>query len=124
MVTGGPMTRGALVGKQFIVWSGGCRPEFGSVYRFDTRTWSEIAMAPDQLNSVAAAGDRMFGLIGESSASISEFDVQSGKWGTPSPAPEALAHFPRLAWTGTELLVWGGFDAGQVRTGAAFRPTP
>lgn len=41
--------------------------------------------------------------------------------------PEAAPRIPRIAhaaaWTGEELLVWGGFDGRQARAdGAAFRP--
>jgi hypothetical protein len=62
-----------------------------------------------------------------SEASGFAFDTRTGLWQAMPEAPLAGRIHPAHAWTGTELLVWGGRSAGQPRTewfadGAAYNP--
>jgi hypothetical protein len=53
------------------------------------------------------------------------FDAQSRTWQPIADSPLAPRAFPASAWTGEELLVWGGADARQERffgDGAAYDP--
>jgi hypothetical protein len=57
------------------------------------------------------------------------FDVSSNTWGAIPPAPIPGRSFPASGWTGTELLVWGGWDGsysgeepGTLSDGAAYDP--
>ena len=62
-----------------------------------------------------------------SEASGFALDTRTGLWQDMPSAPLAGRIHPAHAWTGTELLVWGGRSAGQPRTewfadGAAYNP--
>jgi hypothetical protein len=57
------------------------------------------------------------------------FDASSNTWGSIPPAPIPGRSFPAFAWTGNELLIWGGWDVsysgGEPNTfsdGAAYDP--
>ncbi|MEX1046993.1 MAG: hypothetical protein WD757_00885 [Actinomycetota bacterium] len=57
------------------------------------------------------------------------FDARSGSWASLPSSPLAARSSPAVAWTGSELLVWGGFDGtwshgkpGTYRDGAAYDP--
>lgn len=52
--------------------------------------------------------------------------LMSGRWSTLPAAPIAPRDGASVAWTGSELLVWGGFSGDQIQElygdGAAFTP--
>jgi hypothetical protein len=138
MSTAGPDAQGALLGKVFYVWSGGCKPQFGSAFDLDAGAWSTLPDAPgstsgadptqdpywDRLFSITAAGNRLLALQGKSTASIVAFDTGARRWTKLAPAANPPGTTPFVAWTGTELLVWGGFDDGTtVRGGSAYQPS-
>ena len=55
------------------------------------------------------------------------FDPSSSTWSQMAPSPLSARWYPGSAWTGTELLVWGGlagesFSTGQLGDGAAYNP--
>ncbi len=46
-----------------------------------------------------------------------------GRWSRLPPAPIAARQSPATAWTGTEMVVWGGIDdSASVSDGAAYDP--
>ncbi len=50
-------------------------------------------------------------------------DPAAGTWRMLAAAPIAGRSYPAVAWTGTEMIVWGGSDAGRtVADGAAYDP--
>jgi hypothetical protein len=58
------------------------------------------------------------------------FDASSNMWGAIPPAPIPGRSFPAYAWSGSELLVWGGWDGsysgeepGTLSDGAAYDPS-
>jgi hypothetical protein len=125
-VSGGPVARGALVGDRFYVWTGGCRAEFGAAYDLKGGAWLDIGPAPEGLTGVAAADDGVYAVIGAPPVSTRRFDVRSGTWvDTPTPVPKELGTSPFVTWTGSTLLVWGGYKAdGRSRAAALYRPGP
>ncbi len=55
------------------------------------------------------------------------FDASSSTWSQLPPSPLVARRYSGSAWTGTELLVWGGlagesFSVGQLGDGAAYNP--
>ena len=52
------------------------------------------------------------------------FDLATGTWREIAPAPLRGRSYPGAVWTGTEMIVWGGFVGDDVRTydGAAYHP--
>jgi hypothetical protein len=53
------------------------------------------------------------------------FDLATGVWRVIAPAPLRPRFAATAVWTGTEMIVWGGFVDEDVRThdGAAYNPT-
>jgi hypothetical protein len=138
MSTGGPGGVGALLGEQFYVWSGGCKATFGAVFNVRSGVWSALPDAPspnpnagperdpffNQLASITAAGNRLLALGGQSTAAMFSFDARTRTWSKGAEVANVPGDGPFVAWTGSELLVWGGFNGpGSVRGGAAYRPT-
>src|SRR5206468_2908572 len=124
MTSASPIAQGALLGQQFYVWSGGCKPQFGAVYDLDAGAWSALPDAPasssgadpaqdpywDRLFSITTSGTRLLAILGRSTASLVAFDPGTRSWSKFVPAATAPGSAAFVAWTGSELLVWGGFD--------------
>ncbi len=56
------------------------------------------------------------------------YDPLTGRWQRLPPAPLTPRIGADAVWTGTEMLIWGGFDAlygasARLRDGAAYNPT-
>jgi len=52
------------------------------------------------------------------------YNPTTGTWRILAKAPIAARGLPAYVWTGSELVVWGGYDNGQpVNGGAAYDPT-
>src|SRR6266498_4050028 len=82
--------------------------------------WTELP-APPEIRTGAAqvwTGSQLLiwgGWFGGSDEQSPErdgvaFDASSNTWGAIPPAPIPGRSFPASAWTGNELLVWGGWD--------------
>jgi len=52
---------------------------------------------------------------------LGRFAPLANNWKSPSAAPTARASHMEV-WTGTELLVWGGWDGTMLNTGGRFDP--
>ncbi len=52
------------------------------------------------------------------------FNLANGTWRVIAPAPISPRSYPAAVWTGTEMIVWGGFVDEDVRIydGAAYNP--
>jgi hypothetical protein len=142
-VTGGPVSTGGVVDGRVLVWTGGCRPEFGLVRAVDRPGWSTLPSSPPGVTRVVAADRWLLGpaLVpppGRDAPYMAEpddltnapqvlagFDVERERWSTIAmPDDMAIGGWP--VWTGSALLVWGGVTrvgAKYARTGAIFRPT-
>lgn len=99
-----------------------------------TDEWSRRAapgtVADRMLHTAVWTGETMLVWGGRQDAAVwlrgngAEYEPTRRAW---SPVPEADPRMPRMghvaAWTGEELLIWGGFDNRRARgDGAAFRP--
>jgi hypothetical protein len=130
-------------GSEMIVWGG--RSEFiyamssGARYRPSTNVWVGMSsLAPTARTNHTAVWTGTLMIIwggqqvvnGNSSYTNtgSRYDPASDQWyptavGPAAPAPR-IGH--TVVWTGTEMIVWGGFsDYSQVslNTGARYRPS-
>jgi hypothetical protein len=102
--------------------------------RFDALPvgWTELPAPPEMLLDAATAwtGDRLlvwggsvdtFDESGAAGAGYA-FDTGTGGWAELAPSPLAPRTWPAAAWTGTELLVWGGVRERPFGDGAAYDP--
>lgn len=141
---GAPPVRGGnksvWTGTQFLLWSGldaptGIPSAFGQRYTAATDAWSAMSPSGDPSarvdHTAVWAGTEMLGWGGLGN----EFPLRSGGRLNPSatptnmwsPIPITGAPGPRTdhtaVWTGSEMMVWGGFNAGQaLNTGGRYTP--
>lgn len=121
-LSGGPLSVGALVGARFYVWNGECSIDHGTVYDIASRAWVELRDPPAGIRQVIAMGGRVAGILEDA---ITEFDPASGTWSAPVATPDGIRSYPAPVWTGSEVLLWGGYDSSSGnmrRDGAAYRP--
>lgn len=136
----------AWTGREFLFFGGGAYEGTvggGAAYRPDTDRWRLLPDGPQGESGTAHAwiGDRFLAWGGGSgyaefkfSAAGGMFDPETNDWDPIAKAPIAGRHAPAFAWSGTELLVWGG--SGEAVTekdgsshsrlftdGAAYNPT-
>ena len=54
------------------------------------------------------------------------FDPVTGRWSALRPSPLRGRNLPQVVWTGTRMIVWGGWSIGNgghpYSDGAAYRP--
>jgi hypothetical protein len=116
------------LGKLFTALSEGRGYQGGLVYDLATDRWERTNSPSCGAASAGAVwtGDLIM-------TQRSAFDPVTGECRVLPPAPERDFFFPTnnhdtgvVAWTGTELLVWGGSTGGDIDVapadGAAFRP--
>lgn len=99
--------------------------------------WSELPAPPEVRSGAATAwtGSRLLiwggyeyvGSNEDPDAGGFAFDAITRRWESLPPSPLAGRSDPAFAWTGRELLVWGGWDGGfrnppYFDDGAAFDP--
>ena len=133
MMSNGPKAAGAFTATGLVAWLGGCEAVDGIAYDVGTRRWSSLGRAPAGGLDGVVATPRLFAQlalwpppdIGERrEPRLLRYDEADRRWRRMVGAPGgAFGHHATLAWTGEELLVWGGFsESVPVRTGALFRP--
>jgi hypothetical protein len=123
-------------GTHMIVW-GGMAPSYsneGGVYNPVTDTWTPTgttgAPSPRAKPGVVWTGDKMIIWGGMDSTSklgdgavLDPTAAIATQW---SPLPTSGAPAPRvnhsMVWTGTRLIVWGGFDSVYMNDGGIFNP--
>jgi hypothetical protein len=127
-------------GREMIVWGGGSQSVWlgdGGRYDFESDTWRSIS------NSNAPSGRWFHGAVWTGTEMLvwggrasfyaenmyndgARYNPVDGTWTamTLSGAPAPRSQFPTV-WTGTEMLVWGGFGAGEVTldSGGRYNPT-
>lgn len=101
--------------------------------------WTELPAPPDIRSGAAQVWTGSQLLIWGGSSGWSDeqpperdgmaFDASSNTWIAIPPAPIPGRSFPAYAWTGRELLIWGGWDGsyseeepGTLSDGAAYDP--
>jgi hypothetical protein len=127
-------------GKEMIVWS---EPGKTAAYRPDTDSWRLVSMegAPEWREWAAVVWTGSVMIVWGGSTTVQNpyevtsrkdgaiYDPEADRW-TPIPptcAPSRRA-LPIAAWTGSALLVWGGYDGSTgsdheaLHDGAMFTP--
>jgi N-acetylneuraminic acid mutarotase len=122
--TGDPLALGAPAGDEVFLWNGNVgRPLEGLAYRPSTATWRRTAPLEAQTGARIVAGDadRLFVAAGQS-ARILEYRISQDRWEELPLPPVPTRSAAVLAWTGSELLFWGGIgDEGPEMDGAVWR---
>jgi len=120
-----PVVLAAVANDDVFTWIGNAGRLDGLAWRPSTATWRPTAPLDAQTGSaiVAAGPDRLFVAAGQS-ARILEYRVADNRWiELPLPTIPTRSDVT-LAWTGSELIVWGGMgDEGPEMDGAAWRPS-
>jgi hypothetical protein len=119
-----PVALAVAAGGDVFTWIGNAGRLDGSAWRPSTSTWRRTAPLDAQTGSAIVAGgsDRLFAAAGQS-ARILEYRIADDRWTELPLPPIPTRSAAALAWTGTELLVWGGNgDEGPEMDGAAWRP--
>ncbi len=118
-----PVTLAAAAGGDVFTWVGNAGHLAGAAWRPSTSAWRPAAPLDAQTGStiVAAGPDRLFVAAGQS-ARILEYRIADNRWSELPLPPFPTRSDATLAWTGSELLVWGGNgDEGPEMDGAAWR---
>jgi hypothetical protein len=112
-----------------VVWGAAESQYCGAVYHVDTDSWTTLEPPDPSLcgyGLVLAIGDRLVVLGGQHAApgAGAIFSPAKGTWtkmsgqGAPSPRDRPIG-----AWTGTEVIVWGGYpEHGTYSDGALYDP--
>jgi hypothetical protein len=122
-VTGGPIHEATFVGDRFFTWSGSCYAINGEVYS-EAGTWKDIADAADGLSALAPTDAAIYATATASSddrLSIVRYSIAHDSWSTIDNPPVKLGFSPQLVWTGSALLIWGGFGDNSP-AGALYTP--
>jgi hypothetical protein len=123
-------------GDRLVVWGGareGRAVREGALWDPATDRWRKLSPAPlvGRADHGATWGDgRLFlwgGLASEPTLSVradgAAWDARSDTWTVLPPGPLPARVRPLLAWTGAELLVWGGQAGGRnLHDGALLDP--
>jgi hypothetical protein len=118
-----------------LIWRGQGGTPGGAIYHSATNAWSFVPNSntfPANIegsgtHSIAWIGDR-FAVLGEFSAPATLYKLDNegtGQWSAASTdgAPPNAYEGPRnVAWSGTELLVWGHSNAYTDHNGWVYRP--
>lgn len=130
----------AWTGTQFFVWSGadsqsGVVSALGQRYTAATDSWSAISPSGDPSaradHTAVWAGTQMIGWGGlgnefplRSGGRLNPSTALSNMWSAVSVTGSPTARTDHTAvWTGTEMIIWGGFNGAQtLNTGGRFTP--
>jgi N-acetylneuraminic acid mutarotase len=120
-------------GSEMIAWGGVGMPRAGVAYDPATDEWRETAQAPIETRHQHTAvwtGTEMIvwgGLPphppGGEFEDGAAYDPAADSWRTIAPAPIAGRSGASAVWTGTEMMVWGGWGPLEsLADGAAYNP--
>jgi hypothetical protein len=120
-----PVVLATVAGQDVLTWIGNAGRLDGLAYRPSTSTWRPTAPVDAQTGAtiLAAGADRLFVAAGQS-ARVLEYRIADDRWSElPLPTIPTRSDVT-LAWTGSELIVWGGMgDEGPEMDGAVWRPS-
>jgi hypothetical protein len=118
----GPVSVGAFTPTRLVVWTAGCGAQNGFAFDLRTKQWTKLATAPrDGLSSLVLAPD-VFAVLAGADVKLARYDEPTRTWKEIAP-PQQVGASPLAMWTGSEILLWGGYRDGRyVRTGATYRP--
>ncbi len=122
-------------GSEMIVWGGlsGQPRGDGGRYNPDTDSWTKTSptnVHPDRYGHTAVwTGSEMIVWGGTDGSGVTEFDT-GGRYNpildgwratTTTGAPDKRTGHTAV-WTGSEMIVWGGFGMHNLRTGGRYNP--
>src|SRR5881397_88589 len=125
-------------GTEMIVWGGWGNTGYlktGGRYDPSTDTWvatSTGANAPSgrQYHTAVWSGTEMIVWGGEGNDANplntgGRYNPSTDTWNTTSSGPNVpvARYWHTAVWTGTEMIVWGGFNGGSLNTGGRFDPS-
>jgi N-acetylneuraminic acid mutarotase len=135
---------GVWTGLEMIVWGGSNAPSaetaMGSRYNPTTNTWSSIssAGAPSRRSGAVAVwtGSEMIVWGGARGSAVlppitytyftdgGRYVPSSDSWGPVSTLNAPVNRSTPAVWTGTEMVLWGGYNGtNALSTGARYRPS-
>ena len=121
-------------GKEMIVWGG---VFFGAVntgarYNAKTDTWTTlppVALAPRAYMPAVWTGSEMIvwgggnSQVGQVYNDGARYNPTTNAWNLTNPSGAASARYWHTAvWTGSEMIVWGGFQAVFDQSGGRYNP--
>lgn len=133
----------AWTGAELIYWGGSAGsfdPPFyntGFIYDYATDTWSILTGDGDVPSprrgayGVASAnqfivysGSDTFGTLIPDKNSGGVLDLTTREWSATSTSGAPIHSSATVLWTGTEMIIWGGFVSGsRTNTGARYNPS-
>lgn len=128
-MTGGPASVATVVDDTVFTWSGSCQTRWGRAFDINGERWRRTADAPIDIWSLAPrdgtvyATGRPYSDVMADRAAVWSYDIRRDRWTQlPKPSqPLALGAF--ITWTGSEVLLWGGWLGKDIPpTGAAYTP--
>ena len=143
--TGAPTVRGGhtaiWTGNEMIVWGGTANTSYYSYSNIGGRydptidNWAPTGETPSRrrYHTAVWTGSEMivWGGFSQSDAGTQwntggEYDAATDMWSPTTIVNAPMARDSHMAvWTGTEMIVWGGynFDAGYLNTGGRYNPS-
>jgi hypothetical protein len=121
--TADPLAVGVAAGEEIFVWAGFTGRLTGVAHRTggpSSAGWRRTATLGAQSGATVAAGGpgRIYAAAGQSTR-VLEYRIAEDRWEELPPAQIASRSFAALAWTGSEVLFWGGIgDEGPEMDGA------
>ena len=122
--TADPFALAAVSDGDVFTWTGTSGALQGFAWRASEGTWRRTSPLDAQHGGTLTAGGngRIFAAAGQS-ARVLEYRIADDAWSELPLPPVSTRSAAILAWTGSELLFWGGIgDEGPEMDGAAWRP--
>lgn len=130
-------------GAELIYWGGSAaldeEPFYntGFIYDYATDTWSILTGTGDipsprrRMYAVASAnqfivysGSAVMGNLAPTKETGGVLDLTTREWTATSTTDAPIHNTASVIWTGSEMIVWGGFvDNQRTNTGARYNPT-
>jgi hypothetical protein len=118
--TSDPFALGVVSGSEVFTWTGRPGGLRGLAWRTPDATWRRTATLEAQYGAAVTTGGpgRIYAAAGQS-ARILEYRIDEDRWEELPVPPIRTRSGAVLAWTGSELLLWGGTgDEGPEMDGA------
>jgi hypothetical protein len=122
--TSDPFALGVSLDREIFTWTGASGELHGLAWRSWEGSWRRTAPLDGQAGASIAAGGpgRIYAAAGQS-ARVLGYRMADDRWDELPLPPISTRSAAVLAWTGSELLFWGGVgDEGPEMDGAAWRP--
>lgn len=119
-----PFALGVSLDRELFTWTGTSGELHGLAWRSSEGSWRRTAALDGQSGASITVGGpgRIYAAAGQS-ARVLEYRIADDRWDELPLPPISTRSAAVLAWTGSELLFWGGIgDESPEMDGAAWRP--